>query len=713
MARIPMGNFEMPSVQAPVRTGAPDNSGAMAGARALQEASNVGMSVGEGFLSQAVEQQAKERREAESLARVDMVNASSEYEIQVSAAQDRFDKDMQAGKIDFRNAEHEWGNRVGQLKPPPLPVGADQVLSAQFNGALKQTDLKARLKVQGFALSAKQAHIEASAADTLSKNVMVAGMPGGNTEEAIARNQALLPLLRGAGYDETKSQELIRKADQAIYSNEAKGRIEGTADDAQGLNAVLHDLTAEGGRYVSKLADPSQRLALASTVRSRLQQLENQTQQEADKRLEAAKRTVASVWDQATAAVRPTPDTLMGWQATVAGTPYQQEFESAVQSLQEVYGVLRQPASDQAAYVQGLRTQLASTGGTPADQARIDKIESVIDKSNQQRDSDPLLWLANMTGKPVEPINFQAAFDGDLSSLGTTVQSRMDSLTALRGRFGPSVAAHPLLPQESKALVSAMKVLTPDRLTPLFGLLRVQLGSDATFDAVMQQVAPDAPLKAYAGQIAVRPGGEKAASLILRGEALLNPPDGTQKWPMPSDAKFAAAFLDTAGNAYQGRPEVLQQDLAAARAVYAAAAAQDGATEAGKEFDPARFSSAMRAVIGDLAQVGPTRVTAPWGVPADQFERRATTLASDALRAAGLDAGAAGIGLMATSRRGRYMLVQGRTPVWNPNVDLVGGRLMPVFIDWTPMPAEPKASSNEDARARLDPAAQATLRGTR
>src|SRR3546814_11785327 len=79
----------------------------------------------------------------------------------------------------------------------------------------------------------------------------------------------------------------------------------------------------------------------------------------------------------------------------------------------------------------------------------------------------------------------------------------------------------------------------------------------------MQQIAPDAPLKAHAGQLAVLPGGDKVASLILRGEALLDSKEGKQKWPMPADKNFTEAFIDIAGDAYQARPNDLQPDLSA------------------------------------------------------------------------------------------------------------------------------------------------------
>src|SRR3546814_20055685 len=104
--------------------------------------------------------------------------------------------------------------------------------------------------------------------------------------------------------------------------------------------------------------------------------------------------------------------------------------------------------------------------------------------------------------------------------------------------------------------------------------------------------------------MAVLPGGDKVASLILRGEALLDSKEGKQKWPMPADKNFTEAFIDIAGDAYQARPNDLQRDLSAARAVYAASAAQDGATAAGKAFDEARSETDHRAGVGGGAGAG-------------------------------------------------------------------------------------------------------------
>src|SRR3546814_4656152 len=73
---------------------------------------------------------------------------------------------------------------------------------------------------------------------------------------------------------EARSAELIRKADQAIYTNEAKGLIEVASGSVDSLRGVLHELEGEDGRYVTALDDPNQRLVLANDVRRRIAQLQ-------------------------------------------------------------------------------------------------------------------------------------------------------------------------------------------------------------------------------------------------------------------------------------------------------------------------------------------------------------------------------------------------------------------------------------------------------
>src|SRR3546814_1819169 len=81
--------------------------------------------------------------------------------------------------------------------------------------------------------------------------------------------------------------------------------------------------------------------------------------------------------------------------------------------------------------------------------------------------------LASVTGKPAEPLDIRGAMqDGNLQAMGAAIQDRMDTIAAVRGAYGPGVQVHPLLPQESKMLANAVQALPPDKLNPLFGMLR-------------------------------------------------------------------------------------------------------------------------------------------------------------------------------------------------------------------------------------------------
>lgn len=687
MARIPMGNFGQGATTAPLsRVRLPGGDDPMA--RAVEGLAQAGMGVADSL----VRQQAEAKQQQDALSRIEAHNASADYELRVGAAQEQFGEDLKLGRVDWRDAATAWGERLNEIEAPAAPADADEVLGAQFQGALNQTKTRAGLKVDGLVRGVRQAHLENQAAEAFNKNIQVAAMPGGSTEAAIRRNQELLPLLREAGYDEAKAADMVRKADQAIYVNEVNGRIGVASGNVDALHGVLTDLTADKGRYVAAITNPDTRLDLANAVRVKIDQALTAQRVGADKRESAAEKAVEAVWKQAQSGVPPTADMVTGWKTTVTGTTQEDALSFALKTVADVQLVLRAPELEQDAYTQDLRRKLAA-GGTPEDLSRIENITKTVEESQKLRRDAPLSWLEGMTGVPTPPIDFGAiAQTGDASALADILGSRESSIRTLRKAYGPNVRENLLLPGESKMLAGVVNKLPADQLLNTFAMLRDGVGSSDTFTALMKQIAPDAPLKAYAGEIAVRPGGQKAASLLLRGNALLDTKEGAPKFPMPAAGKFEQFFADTVGSAYRERPEDFQRDLQAFRAVYAGALAQDGKSEAGQELDEKLAQNALAATLGGppVDYNGKT-VIAPWGVPADQFTDKAEALVDHALKAAGLE-DKGGITLVNTSRPGVYYLAVGRVPVMDPMRKTATGQPGTVFIDFTaPMPAtEPK-----------------------
>lgn len=676
MAQIPLGEFGAARVTPQASPNRVDTSAtniAGRGAGAIADALGQG---GDTLNRIASTRDAEDKRKSDALAQAEMVNAGTDYEIQIGAAAREHAAALAEGRVDFRKADEAWAERTAKIPPPPPPPGLDEAMTVRFGGVLRQTTERARLTVTAASRTAQQSHFKAQVTSALDNIVMVAAQPGASTEEAIARVQALAPQLRMADFDEATTATVLTKAQEKIYGNEVQGRLNVAANDRGALDALLGDLEGKDGRYMTRLEDPTTRMSYAGKVRQRLHQLDTAERQTVDKREAIGKQAVAAMWKQATSGVPWTPATVQQWSTDVAGTSHEAEFKAAGQMLVEVQGVLRQPKDAQADYVQALRVKLAAEGGLPEDKARIDQLETMIAGVAKQREEEPLLYLAAMTGTAPKAIDLNAVLQsGDLRPLGQMLEDNMADVTALRGQFGGAVQKRPLLAQDAEGLAGLVNALPPSKVLPLFKALRGSGVSDDTYAAVMQQIAPNAPLKAYAGELSARPGGEPTAFLMLAGEAVLAG-KGDVKMKMPPDASFQEALTAAAGNAYQGRPDAFTRDLAAIRAVYAGAAVKDGNTAAGDAFDPALATNAIRAVVGNVAEFGGRKVVVPWGMAADVFTDRAEELVAEKLQAIGTT-DTAGIGLMATPRPGVYVLTRGRAPIEDPTAS----RPLPLFID--------------------------------
>lgn len=711
MAQIPLGNFDSVQVQAPVRTGAPDNSGALAKGRAAE---GLGQTVAEFGLRGNAQLQQQRQAENDALVRAKAANALSDYELQLGAAQEDYANRMQSGMVDFDKAGAGWEETVAKLPPVQAPTGMDPALTERFNGAIRQTQERAKLKVAGVAEVAKRADLQKTAAEALDKNEQVAAMPGQSAEEAVARNQGMLPLLRAAGFDEAKASDIVHRSNERIWTNEAKGRINAADDSIEALQAINQELTGDKGRYLDKL-DPGQRIALSATVKNRIDQLQQRDLAVADKREAQAGQAISAMNDQAVSGLPPKTDDLLKWQEAVQGTSQVDAYNDALQTMQDVQDVLRKPPAEQDAYLQGIQTRMMAQGASVKDQARYNTLSAAVERNKKMMTEQPLLYLQARNGIPATPIDFQAmAQSGDFSAFGQAIESRMATLQAGRARYGAQIKMSPLLPQEQQMLAAAMDAMPPQKLNGLFGVLRQSAGSDEAFNAVMQQVAPNAPLKARAGQLAIRgERGQKVSSLILSGEALLNPKDGSAKWKMPPDKGFKEVFDDTVGGAYQGRPQDYQRDFQAVRAVYAGAAARDGNSDASNEIDPRLLADSIRAVAGEPStEFGRVPVLPPWGMSPDDFDDRAKPLFDKALQAAGYQ-DFSGIHLVGTPREGVYMLAQGITALFDPNRKTRDGKPAPLFIDLNTAPTVPGANKPKDVTVDPRKVYEATVRGAR
>lgn len=696
MAQIPMGQFAQPTVLPKAQGRGVDTS-------PLNNAGEGAAAIGRGLndLAQGVEAIHQRNMEQNSqLAAIKASNAITDYETQVEGARQSFLDRIKTGAVDYNVAGSEWETALKDIPPPQLPPGADKLLAERFNGGLRQVQQRASLTITGAADGARRDDMMGQVVKGEDGQLTLLSTSG-DTTAALAWNDAANASRRAAGLDEARTADAHQRFAQKVYGVEVKTRYTGHADDIGQLQGLLTDLTAKDGRYIDKI-DPDARLAYVSSVQTRIAQIQNAQQTAIDKREANAKSVVNDVWGQAETPIPPTPDQVQAWASAVQGTSYEGAFRDAIGGVQETQALRNMPDAAQSAWLADREAAL-NKGGTADEWARYQRQKAIVATDQETREKRPLEYLQQRTGIAPAAFDPKALLTGDYASVGRAFQDRFNSIAALQ-RQGYNVKPNLLTDSEQQQIVGVMNQMPPEKLLELYAPLRLASGSDKVYQAVMTQIGQGAPLKAYAGQIASYKGGYDTARLILKGDALLSGADGN-KVTMPPDKAFREEFASVVGNAYQGSGN-FERDYRAAVAVYAASAAQDGDSQAGVEFNQQRFDHAIGAAVGNIVDIGGVQTQAPFGMDSDAFENKAEPMMRDALKVAGLDPDASGVGLMSTGKPGRYVLVQGRIPLMNPQVQGPNGQAIPLFIDFeppVPVNAAPKAKASTQPQL-ADPA---------
>ena len=239
---------------------------------------------------------------------------------------------------------------------------------------------------------------------------------------------------------------------------------------------------------------------------------------------------------------------------------------------------------------------------------------------------------------------------------------RVSKIAGLRRQYGDVVPLLVLKPPEAKALGSMLQGATPAQQVQVFSQLRTAAGADPqVFRAMMQQIAPDSPVKALAGVIGdrqanvttqrnwissdvVRSSGDVAATL-LRGEAILSPgkdqagQDGKPRANlfMPDAQTFNSELVRYVGEAFAERPQALQVAQQAALAYYVGRASEVGRLNKDpKDIDSKLVREALAATLGEPVERNGGTVFAPWGMSASEFEPKARDAFRQAIKSANM-----------------------------------------------------------------------------
>lgn len=399
---------------------------------------------------------------------------------------------------------------------------------------------------------------------------------------------------------------------------------------------------------VAEILQPDRRASLLDRAREEKRVLDARVQAEQDRREAKAERAVFQLEQQIASGIPITPELSKRWSSAVKGTSFEVEFNQVQKSEAQVQETLRKPIGEQVNYIQERETTLKRDGGSVRDVANFNRLKRAVEENVAQLQRDPLLYLQNRNGEQFEPLDFNALVNGDPYQ-ESLIDDRVSALSAARGRVGAALPVRPLLPQEAQELTTVLQSSSPKDQAKLFASMYKGFRDPKAYQGAMQQIAPDAPVKAMAGMLAGKQAelvtndrwfgpDEKLSSVsvaqtMLEGEAILNATnadkkqDGTPKVGLylPETSSLQAEFTEAVGDAFRGREGAAQLAFQAAKSYYVGRAAQTGRIAAGKDdIDPKLMREAVTATLGSVSDYnGAGKVLAPWGMDEGTFEDRA------------------------------------------------------------------------------------------
>lgn len=687
MARIPMGNFGQGATTAPVLhtrvQGGDDPVG-----RAVGDLAQTGMQVADNFQRQQAQQVAEAKEQASTLAKAKAQTAINEFDTDTQFIVDDIRTRVASGKLEYGKAVEQYEELLqGKEQPVFSDLKPDEL--ERYNGAYRQVRMKGLGAINRIVADAQA--LDANGRYDMNLGILEKqiGLPGVDTTRVIARAEALIPLAEATGADKAAVVAKLQKFKDNAWQNEATSRLLAGKDDAGALRQLETDLTAADGYYSSRL-DADRRNILLNSVLSAQSRLDTRMQVEAN-RLESEASAAMDDYRRQVDSLFPAPvETYAAWQRAVVGTKYEAEFKDLQHEEFEVQKVLGLRPNEQRAYLQSLQTKQRSDGATVPEQQRADRLGKAIESRLTMLRDSPLKFYGATTGEPVQPLDLAmlAAGGGSpgqvIEAMQGQVRQRSVLLDMMRRQYGAEAGNSLLLDEEASTLASVVGKAPPAQALRVYGMLNQVFTNPKEYQAVMQQIAPDSPLRAEAGRIyalqrpqglppgpitKASPNGQygDVALTILTGEALLNPGKAASDakpvtMPPPQDMK--RMITSSLGESFAGRPSELQTAIDAVHAYYASKTADAGDMTGRLNAD--RLRESVRAVVGEKARFEGRDVVPPWGMSASQFRDVADTYVQARLKAAGLrDPGDVAL-VNVRNQPGYYALVRGVEPLVDP-----------------------------------------------
>jgi len=656
-----------------VQTGSPDVRGVTVGIESIGNLAKVGAGI-----AMQIDQNRRRLEVAEMATEaVNRIDEKEQYFFQedrdYSTQVDRYQKF-------YKDLESEYQKRFDN--------------TSSFNawkGEVERYAFRKGLSIRSKSLQSEMERQKAVLGSTLSELSNIA-LRGGDEQyrEVLDKADALI----NDAYDNGVLDESDKvKAAQGFHNQLSRGKVQQdiNSDPVLALDKIRENLY--GGLNAEEQSMYEAR-ALSAISRA-----DNQIALARAKAEKAAKRVLGTIEKQISTGIPATPEMWQTWSDVVGGTQYQDQFKQLAEAESQVQILLAKPISEQQQYLRERDYLLKSGGGSATDIQNFTRIKTAIEANIKQLQNEPLDFYQARTGDAIFPLQLDSLVTGSSrAQVASELSNRANVIRSLQQLYGPQVKMRPLLLQEVDLLSSTLNKSTPDNQAALLSHLKKSIDDDQVYMAAMQQLAPDAPVKALAGMLVakerkltlennwlsddVTTSSTSVAQALLVGESILNKTseqrsaDGNAKnFPVPPAVDFDTTFSSEVGDAFAGRPAAYNFAVQAIRSHYVGVSAQEG--DLSGILDTKRLQHSIRSVLGNVVDVnGNGKVFAPWGMAADDFEEKAHEVFRLEMRSRGLDKLADRFQVFGLKNysEDRYYVLQGR------NILLDGGG-NPVIID--------------------------------
>ncbi len=326
----------------------------------------------------------------------------------------------------------------------------------------------------------------------------------------------------------------------------------------------------------------------------------------------------------------------------------QQGVAALGQNLQQLKEM---PAAGMAELVKASKPQPGV--GFAARQQNYDILLKAVDHVNKARANDPVAFALQAGAYGIQPI----AKPDDLGALGQEMARRASVAPQMARDYGTPVNL--LTDGEAKGLTALLRTQPVEQQKKLLGAMAQGVNNLPLYKAALQAIAPDMPTVALAGLYQASgyrtTQGHDTADLILRGQAILTPPDakedgsghagGKALVKMPEAKLMLSDWNSVTGSAFKGSERAADLYLQTARVVYAAKSAEDG--DYSGVLNAGRWKSAIQIATGGIENHNGSQIVLPYGKPYSQFRDYVGGAAPQAIKAAGGEFSAGGAKLAA------------------------------------------------------------------